>query len=71
MNKSTTIVLSVIGGLILFLGVGFVAYFLFGKSVTNKIIVKEEAVTSQWANVETVYQRRMDLIPNLVATVKG
>ncbi len=31
----------------------------------------DEGVTSQWANVENVYQRRLDLIPNLVETVKG
>ena len=31
----------------------------------------DEAVTTQWANVENVYQRRSDLIPNLVSTVKG
>lgn len=31
----------------------------------------DEGVTSQWANVENSYQRRMDLIPNLVSTVKG
>lgn len=37
----------------------------------NTMIEKQEAVTAQWAQVENVYQRRADLIPNLVATVKG
>lgn len=37
----------------------------------NAMVSKEEAVVSQWANVEGAYQRRADLIPNLVATVKG
>ncbi len=37
----------------------------------NTIIEKQEAVTAQWAQVENVYQRRADLIPNLVSTVKG
>ncbi|MCA9782789.1 MAG: LemA family protein [Calditrichaeota bacterium] len=37
----------------------------------NGFVAKDEAVTSQWGNVETVYQRRADLIPNLVETVKG
>jgi LemA protein len=37
----------------------------------NGFVKKEEAVTAQWANVENVYKRRADLIPNLVATVKG
>ena len=37
----------------------------------NKLVNLEEGVKSQWANVENVYQRRADLIPNLVNTVKG
>jgi len=37
----------------------------------NEIIKYDEAVLKQWADVETMYQRRADLIPNLVATVKG
>jgi LemA protein len=41
------------------------------KGTYNTIIQKDEAVSAQWANVETQYQRRLDLIPNLVNTVKG
>ena len=37
----------------------------------NSLIEKREAVTKQWANVQSAYQRRSDLIPNLVNTVKG
>lgn len=37
----------------------------------NGFVVKEEGVRGAWANVETQYQRRSDLIPNLVNTVKG
>jgi LemA protein len=37
----------------------------------NKVIGLQEGVDSQWGNVENVYQRRADLIPNLVETVKG
>ena len=37
----------------------------------NKMVQKDEAVKGQWGNVENVYQRRSDLIPNLVSTVKG
>lgn len=37
----------------------------------NSFVTKEEGVASAWAQVENVYQRRADLIPNLVETVKG
>ncbi|MBC7160354.1 MAG: LemA family protein [Porphyrobacter sp.] len=37
----------------------------------NSVPTKEEAVNAQWANVQSAYQRRADLIPNLVATVRG
>jgi LemA protein len=44
---------------------------LFSSCGYNKMVTMEEQVTSQWAQVENVYQRRADLIPNLVNTVKG
>ena len=37
----------------------------------NRMVSAQEAVTTEWSNVESQYQRRADLIPNLVATVKG
>ncbi len=37
----------------------------------NRLVALDQAVQAQWAQVETTYQRRADLIPNLVATVKG
>jgi len=37
----------------------------------NGLVIRDEAVTAQWANVESTYQRRLDLIPNIVNTVKG
>ena len=37
----------------------------------NSVPTKEEAAKAKWANVEAAYQRRADLIPNLVNTVKG
>jgi len=37
----------------------------------NTMVQKEEAIAAQWAQVQSVYQRRADLIPNLVNTVKG
>jgi LemA protein len=45
--------------------------FSWASSTYNSLVGKEEAVNTQWANVENVYQRRTDLIPNLVNTVKG
>ncbi len=37
----------------------------------NRLVEAEESINQQWAQVENAYQRRADLIPNLVATVKG
>ncbi len=45
--------------------------FLFTSCGYNKMVDMDEQVTSSWAQVENVYQRRADLIPNLVNTVKG
>lgn len=42
-----------------------------GVSSYNNMVKKDEGVQNKWAQVETQYQRRMDLIPNLVNTVKG
>ena len=44
---------------------------LWGVSVYNGLVSAEEQVESAWAQVENQYQRRADLVPNLVATVKG
>jgi LemA protein len=54
------------------IGIGaLVILVLWIFSSYNGLVGKEEAVNSQWATVESQYQRRMDLIPNLVNTVKG
>ncbi|MBL7917155.1 MAG: LemA family protein [Bacteroidia bacterium] len=50
----------------------FVAFFLmYGCNKRNKFVDLNEGVKSQWKQVESQYQRRLDLIPNIVATVKG
>ena len=59
-NKSLWIVLGIVA-----------VVLIWGVSAYNGLVTKEERVSSAWANVETVYQRRADLIPNLVNTVKG
>lgn len=63
MKRSTIILFSIIGGfaLLVFWSIG--AY--------NRLVSLSEGTESQWANVQSAYQRRADLIPNLIATVKG
>src|SRR3954469_4125697 len=43
----------------------------WGVSSYNKLVSLDQAVQAQWSQVENVYQRRADLVPNLVETVKG
>ena len=62
--KKTWIILAVIAVLLL------LAYSSV-KNSYNSMVTGEEGVTAQWSQVENVYQRRTDLIPNLVNTVKG
>lgn len=51
--------------------IALVSAFLFSSCGYNKMVEMDEQVTASWAQVENVYQRRADLIPNLVNTVKG
>lgn len=62
--KKSTITLFVIGAIVILLA-GWVTIQY------NGMIANDEAVTTAWAGVESQYQRRSDLIPNLVNTVKG
>ena len=48
-----------------------VGLVIWGVSLNNSLVRADEGVSNAWANVETVLQRRYDLIPNLVNTVKG
>ncbi len=45
--------------------------FLYGIGTYNSLIRLDQQAQSQWAQVENAYQRRLDLVPNLVSTVKG
>jgi LemA protein len=56
----------------LLIGLGVAALVLFwGIGVRNGMATGDQEVKASWANVETAYQRRADLIPNLVKTVQG
>ena len=59
--KKFLIILAIIVGVIL----------LWGWSAYNGLVGKQEAMTKAWGQVENVYQRRADLVPNLVAVVKN
>ena len=63
MKKGTIVLLSVLG-VIVFVGLWFAGSY-------NGLVRMDEGVNQAWAQVENVYQRRLDLIPNLVETVKG
>ncbi|HRP60071.1 MAG TPA: LemA family protein, partial [Vicingus sp.] len=62
--KKSWIIIGVVGLLFLFMVFSIVGSY-------NSMVTKDEAVSGQWSQVENVYQRRADLIPNLVNTVKG
>jgi LemA protein len=67
MKKSSIIILSVIG-LVLIIGFSIISK---ATGTYDKAVNYQETSSQAWANVEATYQRRMDLIPNLVSTVKG
>jgi LemA protein len=48
-----------------------IGVFMWGVGVSNRLVTLDEGVRSAWSQVENQYQRRADLIPNLVETVKG
>src|SRR5215510_1673063 len=67
MGTGTKIALGVVGAIVLVL-------LIFGGAIAstyNSLVTLDQGAQSQWAQVENAYQRRADLVPNLVATVKG
>src|SRR5437867_13325726 len=67
MSTGAKIALGVLGAIVL-------GVLIFGGAIAgtyNSLVQLDQAAQSQWAQVENVYQRRADLVPNLVATVKG
>ncbi|MBS1951534.1 MAG: LemA family protein [Cytophagales bacterium] len=67
MSKGLITVLVVIGVIVVF---GFI-FFSWGTGVYDNAVKAQEEVNNAWSNVQTMYQRRADLVPQLVATVKG
>ena len=67
MKKGTIIALSVVGVFVF----GIVVLFMMWRGYYNEFVTLNQQVNSKWSTVESQYQRRYDLIPNLVATVKG
>src|SRR5262252_4250744 len=64
MGRTGLIVLAVIVAIVLLIG-------LIGISSYNSLVTKKQNVDAHWAEVQNQMQRRADLIPNIVATVKG
>jgi len=60
-------------GLIVLVVLVLIVLALFGQyvGVRNQLVAKDQAVKAAWSQVDIVLQRRADLIPNLVETVKG
>jgi LemA protein len=56
---------------ILIIGALVVGFLVWGVGVNNRLVGAEQNVNEKWSQVQNVYQRRADLIPNLVETVKG
>jgi LemA protein len=63
--------LGVIFGILVVLGIFILILIAIAGGSYNRLVKLSQAVDSQWAQVQNVYQRRADLIPNLVSTVSG
>jgi LemA protein len=71
MSKGLKIALAVVAGLFLLVILVAGAAFSSYVSAKNQMVAKEESVKTAWSDVDVQLQRRLDLIPNLVETVKG
>src|SRR5580692_8904984 len=67
MRRGTMVLLAIVGVILV------AVLFVYGsfKSAQNQLVSKDEGVKSAWSQVDVDLQRRADLIPNLVETVKG
>jgi len=67
-TKITLIIAAIVVAILLVVGLGFFSYIV---GTYNSLVKMDEGVKASWAQVENQLQRRMDLIPNYVETVKG
>jgi LemA protein len=63
--------IAIIGGVLLLLVIALLVVVVAAGGSYNRLVRLSQKVNSQWAQVQNVYQRRADLVPNLVATVSG
>jgi LemA protein len=67
MSKGLIVTLCIIGAVVL----SVIIFVSWGTGVYDKAVALQEGVNAEWADTQATYQRRADLVPNLVATVKG
>lgn len=67
MSKGLITTLVIVGVIVLFVG----GFFMWGTGVYDSAVKAQEGVNNEFADVQAAYQRRADLVPNLVATVKA
>lgn len=67
MSKGLVVTLAIIGVIVVFV----IGFFMWGTGIYDNAVSAQENVNREWNDVQAAYQRRADLVPNLVATVKG
>ncbi|MFM7194640.1 MAG: LemA family protein [Bacteroidota bacterium] len=67
MSKGLITALAIIGGIVLMV----IFFVMWGTGVYDNAVARQEGLQASWNNVQATYQRRADLIPSLVETVKG
>ncbi len=67
MSRGLITTLVIVGIIVVFVG----GFFMWGTGVYDSAVAAQETVNNEFADVQAAYQRRADLVPNLVATVKG